>query len=225
MTIRIVVVDDQALVRAGLQLILQAEDDLDVVTECADGAQAVVAAAGHRPDVVLMDVRMPVLDGIEATRRIRAGGDDAPAVLVLTTFDDDDVLWGAIDAGAAGFVLKDTRADDLVAAVRTTATGGSWLDPRVAPRLLAALRSRAAPRRQAAAVLDRLTERERDVLGLMATGATNGEIAARLHIGERTVKTHVGAIFAKLDVRDRAGAIVAAFDAGLGGAGSEGSSR
>jgi DNA-binding NarL/FixJ family response regulator len=216
--IRLVLADDQALVRQGLRLILSAEDDLEVVAECADGQEAIDAVARSRPDLVLLDVRMPRCDGLEATRRIKevAG---APPVLVLTTFDDDDVLWGAVRAGAAGFVLKDTPAEDLVAAIRVTAAGGSWLDPRVTPRLLAALRAGDrqggpgdASRR---ALLARVSQREREVLELMATGATNAEIAARLYVSERTVKSHVGAIFTKLEVRDRAGAIVLAFEGGL----------
>lgn len=210
--IRLVLADDQALVRQGLTLILGAEADLDVVAECADGHEALDAVERRRPDLVLLDVRMPRMDGLEATRRLRERP-GAPPVLILTTFDDDDVLWGAVEAGAAGFVLKDTPAEDLVAAIRATAAGGSWLDPRVTPRLLTALRG--SGRRVAAKELERLTDRELEVLRLVATGATNGEIAAALYVGERTVKTHVGAIFTKLGVRDRAAAIVRAFDAGL----------
>jgi DNA-binding NarL/FixJ family response regulator len=161
-----------------------------------------------------MDIRMPVMDGIVATERLQAGG--GPPVLVLTTFDDDDVLWGAIEAGAAGFLLKDTPADDLCAAIRSIAAGGSWLDPRVTPRVLGALRSRGGPTRGAASeVLDRLSTREREVLGLIAQGASNLEIAAELYLSERTVKGHVSSIFAKLGARDRAAAIIIAFDAGL----------
>jgi DNA-binding NarL/FixJ family response regulator len=214
--IRLAIVDDQALVRAGLRLILEAEPDLEVVAEASDGSQALAVAAAHRLDVLLMDVRMPGTDGLTATRRlVELRAEDpgsSPPVLILTTFDDDEVLWGAIDAGAAGFVLKDTPADDLVAAVRTTASGGSWLDPRVTPRLLTHLRSR--PRADASSLSD-LTAREVEVLELMARGATNTEIAARLYLGERTVKTHIGNLFTKLGARDRAAAILAAFRAGL----------
>lgn len=209
--IRLVVADDQALVRAGLRLILEAEDDLVVVGEAADGDQAVQLCGQNRPDVVLMDVRMPGTDGLTATRRLTAA-DTGPRVLVLTTFEDDDVLWGAIESGAAGFVLKDTPADDLVAAIRMTANGGSWLDPRVTPRLLARLRTHVRPDTSA---LDQLTPRELEVLDLMARGRTNLEIADQLYLGERTVKTHVGSIFVKLGARDRAAAILAAFRAGL----------
>ncbi len=215
MTVRLVIADDQALVRAGLRLILRSEDDLEIVAECADGDQAIAAVAAHRPDVVLMDVRMPGTDGLAATKRLRDLGDGAPPVLLLTTFDDDEVLWGAVEAGAASFLLKDTPAEQLVAALRITAAGGSWLDPRVTPRLLSRLRDARGPNESVSARLDALTDRETEVLALMADGANNTEIAERLHVGERTVKSHVTAIFMKLAVRDRAGAIVLAFDAGL----------
>jgi DNA-binding NarL/FixJ family response regulator len=213
--IRIVLADDQALIRAGLRMILDAEPDLEIVTEVSDGAQAIVAVQAHRPDLVLMDVRMPGMDGLTATRALRS--DDAEhqvPVLILTTFDDDDVLWGSVHAGAAGFVLKDSAADDLVQAIRVTAGGGSWLDPRVTPRLLHRLRSSANPD-EAASELERLTERELEVLRLMAQGSTNIEIADTLFVSERTVKSHVGSIFTKLGARDRAAAIVLAFRAGL----------
>lgn len=211
-TIRIVLVDDQELVRAGLSFIISTEPGLEVVAEAGNGELGVVAASAHRPDVVLMDVRMPVLDGIAATRALRES--DGPPVLVLTTFDDDEVLWGAVEAGAAGFVLKDTPADDLVRAIRAVAGGGSWLDPRVTPRVLAALRSN-TPTAAPHPALDALTDRETEVLVLISRGAANTEIAARLHLSERTVKGHVGSIFAKLGARDRAAAIVLAYDAGL----------
>lgn len=213
-TVRIVLADDQQLVRAGLRLILRAEPDLEIVAECADGDLAIAAVDAHRPDVVLMDVRMPGCDGITATRSLR-DRDDGPPVLLLTTFDDDDVLWGAVEAGAASFVLKDTPAEHLVQALRTTAAGGSWLDPRVTPRLLARLRDTRRPNRPVDGRLEALTDRETEVLALMARGHTNTEIADGLGVGERTVKSHVTAIFTKLVVRDRAGAIVLAFDAGL----------
>jgi DNA-binding NarL/FixJ family response regulator len=206
----VVLVDDQPLVRAGIAFILSTEDGIDVVSEAANGELGLVAIADHEPDVVLMDVRMPVMDGLEATRRVRAAG--GPPVLVLTTFDDDEVLWGAVEAGAAGFVLKDAPADDIIRAIRTVAGGGSWIDPRVTPRLLTALR---AARPAATASLAPLSERELEVLSLVARGASNLEIAAALYVSERTVKGHVGSIFAKLGARDRAAAIVLAFDAGL----------
>ncbi|MFC0533731.1 response regulator [Phytohabitans kaempferiae] len=209
--IRIVLVDDQELVRAGLRLILSPHDDLEIVGEAADGRAGLDAARAMRPDVVLMDIRMPVLDGVEATRRLLREP-APPQVLALTTFEDDEVLWGAIEAGAAGFVLKDAPAVDLVGSIRVTARGGTWLDPRVARRVLDTVRRRAA---RPAPSLDALTEREREVLRLVASGANNAEIAAALHLSERTVKGHISAIFLKLGVRDRPAAIIHAYDAGL----------
>jgi DNA-binding NarL/FixJ family response regulator len=214
--IRVVLVDDQPLVRAGLRWVLAERDGFVVVAECGDGAAALAAVRDAGPggtDVVLMDVRMRGMDGIEATRRLRDAG--GPPVLVLTTFDEDEVLWGAIEAGAAGFVLKEASAEDLIAATRAVAGGGAWLDPAVTPRVLEVTRRQALPRHRAAARADALTDRELDVLRLVATGASNTEIAAALVVSEATVKTHVGSIFAKLGVRDRAGAIVYAYQHGL----------
>ena len=216
--IRLVVVDDQELVRAGLRLILSAEDDLDLVGEAADGRTGVDAVRALLPDVVLMAVRMPGLDGIGATRELLGGeraGEHGVSVLALTTFDDDDVLWGVIDAGAAGFVLKDAPVSDLIAAIRVTARGGSWLDPRVARRVLAALRRAPPTAKPAAVAVDQLSGRELEVLRLVARGANNAEVAEALYVSERTVKGHVSAIFTKLGVRDRAAAIVQAYDAGV----------
>jgi DNA-binding NarL/FixJ family response regulator len=212
--IRVALVDDQAIVRAGLARILSPEDGFEVVAEYADGRQAVEELPAVRPDVVLMDIRMPALDGIAATKRLRTG-DDPLTVLVLTTFGEDEVLWGSLEAGAAGFVLKDSTAQDLIAAVRAVAGGGAWFDPAVAPRLLDRYRRVVAPAARDAARLDLLTDREHDVLRLMARGATNAEIAAALFVAEATVKTHVGSIFTKLGVRDRAAAIVFAYDHGV----------
>jgi DNA-binding NarL/FixJ family response regulator len=211
--IRLLLVDDQELVRAGLRLILSAEDDLAVVGETADGRAGVDAANALRPDVVLMDVRMPVMDGIEATRRLARDGDHR--VLALTTFEDDEVLWGVIEAGAAGFVLKDAPAADLVSAIHVTARGGSWLDPRVAERVLTVLRRRPGASSASDRQVDPLTEREREVLRLVASGANNPEIAEALYLSERTVKGHISAIFTKLGVRDRPAAIIRAYDAGI----------
>ncbi len=210
--IRVLVVDDQDLVRAGLRGLLRSRFGFDIVGECADGTGVAAAVAELRPDVVLMDVRMPRVDGVQATAAVRRLP-DAPPVLVLTTFDDDEVLAGALRAGAAGFLLKGVPAEDLQKAVRTVAEGGAWLDPGVTGRVLAAYRSVPAPR--AASGLAGLTERERQVLALIGSGRSNAEIAAELVLGEGTVKTHVNRIFAKLNLRDRAAAIVLAFDSGL----------
>ena len=212
--IRVALVDDQAIVRTGLARILSPDDGFEVVAECADGREAVEELPAVRPDVVLMDIRMPRLDGIAATEQLRAVPDPIP-VLVLTTFGEDEVLWGAIESGAAGFVLKDSSAEELIAAVRAVAGGGAWFDPGVASRVLDRYRRVVAPATRDAARLDLLTEREHDVLRLMARGATNGEIAATLYLAEATVKTHVGSIFAKLGVRDRPAAIVFAYDHGV----------
>jgi DNA-binding NarL/FixJ family response regulator len=212
--IRVAIVDDQAIVRAGLARILSPADGFEVVAECADGFQAVEELPALRPDIVLMDVRMPALDGIAATEQLRSL-EDPLDVLVLTTFGEDEVLWGAIESGAAGFVLKDSTAEDLIAAVRAVAGGGAWFDPAVAPRLLDGYRRVVAPAARDAARLELLTDREHDVLRLMARGATNAEIGATLFVAEATVKTHVGSIFGKLGVRDRAAAIVFAYDHGV----------
>jgi DNA-binding NarL/FixJ family response regulator len=212
--IRVAIVDDQAIVRAGLARILSPADGFEVVAQCADGRQAVDELPAIRPDVILMDVRMPALDGIAATVQLR-GLDEPLDVLVLTTFGEDEVLWGVIEAGAAGFVLKDSTAEDLIAAVRAVAGGAAWFDPAVAPRLLERYRRVVAPAARDAARLDLLTDREHDVLRLMARGATNAEIGATLFVAEATVKTHIGSIFGKLGVRDRAAAIVFAYDHGV----------
>jgi DNA-binding NarL/FixJ family response regulator len=204
-------VDDQELVRAGLRGLLLEQLGFNVVGECRDGSEVPSAVASLRPDVVLMDVRMPVLDGIAATRRLR-DIDGAPPVLALTTFDDDEVLAGVLRAGAAGFVLKGVPAEDLQRAVRVVADGGAWLDPAVTARVLAIYRSAAvAPARRTAA-LDAITGRELQVLALIGRGLTNREIAGALVVGEGTVKTYVNHLFAKLDLRDRAAAVVFAFD-------------
>ncbi|WP_245678086.1 response regulator transcription factor [Nocardia acidivorans] len=209
--IGVLVVDDQELVRGGLRRILRRRDGF-AVSECADGDEVPAAIAANRPDVVLMDLRMKRIGGIEATRTLRTRA-DAPPVLVLTTFDDDQLLSGALRAGAAGFLLKDSPAEDLIRAVRTVARGGSWLDPSVTPRVLTAYRSaRPTP---AGGRLGELTVREVEVLELIARGRLNSEIASALGISEVTVKSHVGHIFGKLGLRDRAAAIVFAFDHGV----------
>jgi DNA-binding NarL/FixJ family response regulator len=212
--IRVALVDDQAMIRSGLARILAPEDGFVVVAECADGREAVETLPALRPDVVLMDVRMPILDGIAATEQLRSGPDPL-VVLVLTTFGEDEVLWRAIEAGASGFILKDSSAEDLIAAVRAVGGGGAWFDPGVAPRVLHEYRRVVAPAAREAARLESLTDREHDVLRLLARGATNAEIADELYLAETTVKTHVGNIFGKLGVRDRAAAIVFAYDHGV----------
>ncbi|NYJ03672.1 DNA-binding NarL/FixJ family response regulator [Nocardioides thalensis] len=213
--VRVVLVDDQELVRSGLRRILRRRDGFEIVAECADGAElpGALAALEAPADVVLMDLRMRDVDGITATERLRADP-DAPAVLVLTTFDDDAMLSGALRAGAVGFLLKDSSADDLIRAVRAVANGDGWLDPAVTSRVLRDYRS--APAAPAAAVPDTgLTTREVEVLRAIAAGHTNSEIAAALVISELTVKSHIGRIFTKLGLRDRAAAIVYAYDHGL----------
>jgi DNA-binding NarL/FixJ family response regulator len=216
--IRVLLVDDQPLVRAGLSRILRSRDGFEIVGECEDGQEALEAVAADRPDVVLMDVRMKHMDGAEATRRLRENP-DAPPVLVLTTFDDDEVVQAALSAGASGFVLKDAPGEDIIRATRVVAGGGAWLDPSVTGRVLETYRSQALPRAEEASKIEELTGRELDVLRLIARGATNQEIAGALFISEGTVKTHIGHILAKLGLRDRPAAIVFAFDHGVVGPG------
>jgi DNA-binding NarL/FixJ family response regulator len=201
-------------VRTGLARILSPQDGFEVVAECGNGQEAVDRLPPLALDVVLMDIRMPVMDGIAATVALRTAAGTVP-VLVLTTFGEDEVLWGALEAGAAGFVLKDSSAEDLIAATRAVAGGAAWFDPAVAPRILDHYRRQVAPSAREGRRLELLSEREREVLRLMARGATNGEIASRLYLAEATVKTHIGSIFGKLGVRDRSAAIVFAYDHGL----------
>ena len=212
--VRAVIADDQELVRAGLRRILTTRRGVDVVGEATDGRAAVGLVAALCPDVVVMDVRMPTLDGPGATAELRRRGSDVP-VLVLTTYDDEDVLAAALRAGANGFLLKDSAAEDLLRAVKTVAGGGSWLDPAVTGTVLESYRSAAAPSEAPVPPPDLLTPREQEVLVLMARGASNTELAERLFLSEGTVKTHIGRIFTKLGVRDRAGAIVWAYDTGV----------
>jgi DNA-binding NarL/FixJ family response regulator len=217
--IRIVVADDQPLIRSGLAMLLDSADDIAIVGEAGDGAEAVALAARLQPDLVLMDVRMPVMDGVEATGRITADGfsdPDAPVkVLVLTTYNVDATVVEALRAGASGFMLKDAAPADLLAAVRSVAAGEAWLQPAVARGLLAEFAARPEPRAPERTLLDRLTPREQEVLVLIAEGLTNGEIAARLVVGEVTVKTHVGRLLMKLELRDRVHAVIAAYEYGL----------
>ena len=209
--IRVLVVDDQELVRTGLRGILRSEFGFDVVGECAHGGEVIAAVESLAPDVVLMDVRMPLVDGVRATEELRRR-DGSPPVLALTTFDDDEVLAGILRAGACGFILKGVTAEELQRAVRVVAEGGAWLDPAVTGRVLAIYRSATPPRAARDAGLDTLSSREREVLALIGQGKTNAEIAAELFVGEGTVKTHINHLFTKLGLRDRAAAVVFAFD-------------
>ena len=212
---RVVLVDDDALVRSGLSLILGGDPDLEVVASARDGLEALDVVARERPDVVLMDIRMPRLDGIEATRRLAASS--AVRVIVLTTFDTDDMIVEALRAGAAGFLLKDTPPARLVAAVRAAAAGEPTLSPRVAEQLIAAVTEGSAPegRRAAAAQVGTLTDREREVALAVARGLSNAEIAAELYMSVPTVKTHVSRILTKLDAANRVQAAITVHDAGL----------
>jgi DNA-binding NarL/FixJ family response regulator len=214
--IGVLIVDDQELVRTGFRVVLESEPDLAVVGEAGDGAEAIAAARRLRPDVVLMDVRMPVMDGIEATRRLRAepDGDSCARVLVLTTFDLDEHVYAALRAGASGFLLKDVRAAQLVDAVRTVAAGDALIAPSVTKRLVAEYAARPAEPERPRELAD-LTPRELEVLELVAQGLSNAEIARRLVVGEATVKTHVTRILAKLDLRDRVQAVVLAYESGI----------
>jgi DNA-binding NarL/FixJ family response regulator len=210
--IKVLIADDQAMVREGFGALLNAQIDIAVVGDAPDGEAAVRQARDLRPDVVLMDIRMPVMDGIEATRRLEK---DGPKILILTTFDLDDYVYEALRAGASGFLLKDAPAADLINAVRVVASGEALLAPSVTRRLIAEFASRPAANRPRPIALNALTPRETDVLRLIARGRSNTEIAGDLVVAEQTVKTHVGRVLAKLDLRDRAQAVVFAYESGL----------
>jgi DNA-binding NarL/FixJ family response regulator len=212
-TIKVAIVDDQALMRDGFTMILDAQPDIEVVGDAANGRLGVELCQRTRPDVVLMDIRMPVLDGIEATRMITSDAEQGTKVLVLTTFDLDEYVYGALRAGASGYLLKDTPAKELVAAVRVIAQGDALLSPSVTRRLIEEFAHRPDP--ATAALPDDLTDREREALELLAHGLSNREIAARMYIGEATAKTHVSRLLTKLGVRDRVQAVVLAYETGL----------
>ncbi|WP_138735738.1 response regulator [Modestobacter excelsi] len=216
MSVRVVLADDQTLVRSGFRLILESVGDITVVGEAADGRQALDLVTDLQPDVVLMDIQMPDLDGLEATRRIGLLGDRlATRVLVLTTFERDDYVFEALRAGASGFLLKNCPPEDLLRAVRLVARGDALLDPAVTRRIIEDYVTRPAPAERHPQTLDRLTERELDVLRLLARGRSNSELAAQLYVSEGTIKTHVSSILAKLGLRDRVQAVVFAYDHGV----------
>jgi DNA-binding NarL/FixJ family response regulator len=216
--IRVLIADDQALLRGSLRVLIETESDLVVVGEAGTGAEAVDLVAARRPDVVLMDVRMPDMDGIEATRRITAAHEDAPRILVLTTFDLDEYVYSALRAGASGFLLKDTPPAQLLEALRVVASGEALLAPTVTRRLIDEFVRHPEPARRPASTLAGITDREREVLTLIARGLRNSEIEEHLHLSRGTVKTHIGRLLAKLDARDRAQLVIVGYETGLVGA-------
>jgi len=223
MSIRVLIVDDQELVRTGFRLFLETQPGLAVVGEAGDGEEAIERVRELRPDVVLMDIRMPTMDGVEATAKLTSGAiEPAPRVLVLTTFDLDEYVFGALRAGAAGFLLKDASRERLIEAIRVVHSGEALLSPSITRRLIEDFAARSDPIEPAAAVLAELTPREREVLVLVAHGLSNAEIAARLVVTEATVKSHVGAVLLKLGLRDRVQAVVFAYEHGIVVAGEAG---
>ena len=222
MPVSVLLVDDQAMVRTGFRMILEASGEIDVVGEAGDGAEAITQARSLAPDVVLMDIQMPNLDGLEATRMItKPGAQTGPKVMILTTFERDDYIFDALRAGASGFLLKNAPPEELVDAVRTVAEGNALLSPSVTKRIVTEFATRPAAEMSRADELDALTERELEVLREVATGATNAEIAERLFVGEATVKTHVSNLLTKLSCRDRVQLVVFAYESGLVAPGAE----
>ena len=215
MNVRVLLADDQALVRSGFRKLLEAEPGIEVVAEAADGLEAIEKARLYRPDVVLMDIRMPRLDGLQATARIVSAMSPSPRMLILTTYDLDEYIFEALKAGASGFLLKDSPAEELVSAIQVVAAGEALLSPSVTRRLIEAFVSVPRVLPDAQRQLDSLTARESEVLQLVARGLSNAEIAEELHLGEATVKSHVGNLLMKLEVRDRVQAVVLAYETGL----------
>jgi len=215
MSIRVAIIDDQALVRGGFAVMLGLQDGIEVVAEAGDGAAAIEIARTHRPDVILMDIRMPGMDGISATKAIVDSADWPVKVLILTTFDPDEYVYNALQAGASGFVLKDISPEDVVAAVRTVADGGALLAPSVTRRLISRFSAPPSLDSTVVARLDRLTSREREVLVAVAAGSSNIEIAEELYVGAATVKSHVSSILTKLGLNNRAQAVAFAYESGL----------
>jgi DNA-binding NarL/FixJ family response regulator len=215
MSIRVLVVDDQALVRDGFAMVLDHEEDIEVVGEAGTGTAAIETARSQRPDVILMDIRMPEMDGLEATRRIVDEADWPVKVIILTTFDPDEYVYAALKAGASAFVLKDIPRSELISAVRTVADGGALLAPSITRRLIGRFTQRLATDTAGAARLERLTEREREVLTAIGRGLNNAEISEQLFIGASTVKSHINSVFTKVGLRDRAQAVVFAYESGL----------
>jgi DNA-binding NarL/FixJ family response regulator len=213
MTIRVVLADDQQMVRTGFRMILEAEGDIAVIGEASDGEEAVAAVRRLRPDVVLMDIQMPKLDGLAATRRIGADDRTTSRVIILTTFEQDDYVFEALRGGASGFLLKNGPSDELVHAIRVVAAGEALLTPAVTRRVIKEYSRRPEPHRDGR--LDKLTDREREVLRLLATGKSNAELASELHLGEGTIKTHISHLLSKLGLRDRVQAVVFAYENGL----------
>ena len=225
MSIRLVVVDDQALVRSGFAMVLNHQSDIEVVAEAGTGLEAIDAARQHRPDVLLMDIRMPELDGLQATARIMDELDGAVRVLILTTFEPDEYVYQALRAGASGFVLKDIAPEQLLVAVRTVAAGGALLAPSNTRRLISQFAAQRGVDPTASRLVSQLTDRERDVVAAVARGASNAEIAAALFIGPATVKSHVSSVLTKLGLRDRSQVVVFAYESGLIRPGDGGTDR
>lgn len=215
MTLKVIVVDDQALVRRGFSMVLEQQSDIEVVAEAGTGLEAIEAVREQKPDIVLMDIRMPELDGLEATERIVAENGEQTRIIVLTTFDPDEYIYRALRAGASGFLLKDIPPEDMVAAVRAVAEGGALLAPDITRRLITKFAAQGDSNPKLGERVERLTERERDVLGCIGSGLNNQEVAAELGIGAATVKTHVSSVLSKLGLRDRAQAVIFAYESEL----------